>query len=369
MQPTSLSGGCLRRVTERGRHFWRTRSGAPAATLVGSGRVHYLIPSMETHSTTPKSTATDPPVERLTRLQFWAIVTLGVAIFLVGTGPVWRHPWSMDAFNAAVLYSYLPLPVLVAIGLWVKRRLGLKAFFLDTLEVLVLKYALTFGFALVVWSIVPAPPPAAALGARPVQARSAVPVEPAPPPTPIPEDQRGRVEGVVVAGTGAPVEGALVFVAAGLERYVFAAPERPLEIENDGNGIRPPVAAAVFGQPIFARSADGHLHTLVATKDDATLLNVPLLRSGAPSSVVFHEAHGVMELRCRVHQRTEAPALLGVFAHPYFAITGPDGRFAWSGVPAAALRVAARRSAEAGAREAPLAPGARVDMRIELHRQ
>ncbi len=285
---------------------------------------------------------------RLTRLQFWGIFAIGVFVFVFSTGPVWRHPWRIDTLNMAILYSYLPLPFLVAGGLAYKRRLGLKAFFLDTLEILLLKYGVTFGVAIALWTLVPAPPPppsfAGAHARDPASPRA--PAEPAPPPTPIPEDPQGIVEGVVTSARlgGAPLGEALVFIASGLEKYVFAAPEAALVLENDGSGVRPRLAAALFRQSIVARSADGHLHTLLAVKDGAALLNVPLLSSGVATPVSFLEAHGVMELRCRVHPGEEA-ALLGVFAHPFFAITGPDGRFSWKGVPAGALRVAARTRA------------------------
>jgi hypothetical protein len=95
--------------------------------------------------------------------------------------------------------------------------------------------------------------------------------------------------------------------------------------------------------PIAARSIDGHLHTFVATQGGTTLLNVPLLSSGLRTPVAFTEAHGLTEVRCSVHQHlgTERASALLVLTHPFSTITGEDGRFAWSGVPAGALRLAA----------------------------
>src|SRR4051812_28054341 len=104
--------------------------------------------------------AKDPPLLRLTRLQFWSIFALGVVIFLFSTGPVWRQPWQFDALNLAILYSYLPLPLLVLGGLAYKKRLGWRSFFLDTLEITLLKYSTTFGIALCLWSFAPPPPKA-----------------------------------------------------------------------------------------------------------------------------------------------------------------------------------------------------------------
>src|SRR4051794_25538467 len=97
------------------------------------------------------------PVLRLTRLQFWSFFAVALAIFLFSTGPVWRHPWKMDVLNMPILYSYLPLPLMVVAGLAYKRRLGLRAWFLDTLELTLLKYSVTFSLALVLWSVSPVP--------------------------------------------------------------------------------------------------------------------------------------------------------------------------------------------------------------------
>jgi hypothetical protein len=318
--------------------------------------------------------AEEPSVLRLTRAQFFGIIGVGVIIFLFSTGPLWRHPWRLDTLNQAVFYSYLPLPLLVVVGLWYKKRLGLRAFFLDTLAITLIKYSVTFGIALVLWSIAPAPPEEQSERAtRYLEAKAPAVNEPLPAPTPIAPSLTGTVTGAVVDRNGARVSGALVFISGGLEGLVFAAPETTVELENDGTGIRPRLAAAQLHQPILARSVDGHLHTLLAMKNEEAQFNVPLLRSGAKASVRFREAHGVMRLGCRVHQRkedgspAEEEAFLGVFGHPFFAITGADGRFSWNGVPAGALSVTVwdRRHGESR-REVPLLPLESVDVTMAL---
>jgi hypothetical protein len=303
-------------------------------------------------------------LQRLTRPQFWGFYAVAVAIFVFSTGPVWRHPWSMDLFNMAVLYSYLPLPPMVAIGLFYKRRFSLRAFFLDTLDLTLLKYATTFGISLVLWSLVPAPAPAAARAPRPPAQEEAA--EPLPAPTPIAPERTGSIEGVVVSHEGRPLEEALVHVESGLEGYVFAPPEAPLSLENDGSGVRPRLAAAHVHQAVLARSTDGHLHTLVAKRDGAALFNTPLLGSGAPSRLRIAGAAGIASLSCAVHQGAESPAHLAIFTHPFFAITGKDGRFAFKGVPAGTLRIAAWSGGAVTSKEIRLDPqgAGRLDLTL-----
>lgn len=292
-------------------------------------------------------TAEETPTLRLTPLQLWGFLGVAVAIFLFASGPVWEHPWDIGALNRAIFYSYAPLPVLVLIGLAYKRRLGIRAFVVDLLVLTLLKYSITFGIALVLWSVQSAPPSAAQTNvASPRKGLSVAPPPaptPAPPPTPIPEERAGVVRGIVLDGDGKPVKGALAYIAAGLEAWVFAAPQQEVALENRGAGIEPALAIAQLRQPIAARSTDGHLHTFIATQGGTTLLNLPLLSSGVPTPIAFAEAHGVIELRCSVHQHlgTEARSTLLVLTHPFSTITGEDGRFSWSGVPAGALRLAA----------------------------
>ncbi|HVY47662.1 MAG TPA: carboxypeptidase-like regulatory domain-containing protein [Minicystis sp.] len=284
----------------------------------------------------------DAPLPRLTRLQFWSIFGVALAIFLFATGPVWRHVWSIGVLNDAILWSYVPIPLMVTGALAYKRRLTLRAFFLDTLELTLLKYTVTFGLALVLWSIHEPPPVVFDYHApRPLLAAS-----PPPPPTPIDPARAGAVTGIVSDASGRAVEGALVYVAAGLEGVVFAPPKQVVTVQNDGASIRPSLAGAVLGQPIEARSSDGRMHTLVATAGGATIFNVPLLPAGTPRPVEVKEAHGPMELRCTVHPN-ERHAVLAVLSHPFFALTGADGRYRFAGVPEGRVRVAVTRDGKA----------------------
>jgi hypothetical protein len=282
----------------------------------------------------------EAPVERLTRRQFWICLGIVVAMFMFITGPVWAHPWNVNVLDVAIYISYIPIPFLVIGGLAWRRKLNARGAFLDMLEMTLIKYAITFSFALTLWAV--AKEPVTLRGFSLVPATAAVP-EPLPPPTVIPPETTGVLEGAVVDGAGNPVKGALVFIEAGLDAYVFAPPAEPVRLENTGAGIAPRLAAAQVGQPIFARSTDGHLHTFVASNSGSTLLNMPLISAGAFTPVNLRASNAVVTLACSVHPQpgVETPAHIGLFAHPFFAVTEDDGRFRFEGVPAGALRVGA----------------------------
>lgn len=283
------------------------------------------------------------PSQRLTRLQLWGFLAIAVGIFLFASGPVWQHPWDIGALNRAIFYSYAPIPLLVLGGLAWKKRLGIKAFVVDLLVLTLLKYSITFGIALVLWSLQGAPPVAAQTIHPAAHAAHPAAAAPAEAPTPVPEEKAGVVSGIVVDSVGKPVAGALAYIAAGLDGWVFAPPTTDLVLENNGKGLSPAVAIAQLRAPLAARSTNGQLHTFVATHDGKTLINVPLLSSSLRTPIAFTEAHGLIEVRCSVHQHlgTEQASTLLVLTHPFSAITGDDGRFVFRGVPAGALRLAA----------------------------
>lgn len=304
-----------------------------------------------------------PQSQGLPRLTFFVILTLVVVLFLVGRGPFWRQPWDIDALDSAIFWSYVPIPFLVLGGLLLARRFSWRFLFLETLLITLVKYAITFSIAMVLW-LLNDPPPRAAAG--PSLPRSAAPEAPALPPTPIAPEQRGAVRGTVKDATGRPVAGAFVFVSAGLEAFVFERPGAPVQVENDGAGVRPPLVVARAGQEILGRSLDGHLHTLVASGDVAgTTFNIPMMSSGAWSTVVVHEPAKLSRLRCTVHPTGEAPAYLVVLDHPYFTSSGQDGAFRLEGVPAAKLSLSAWH-AELGEATATLEIAGRSETSLDL---
>lgn len=285
----------------------------------------------------------------LPRPLFVGILVIVVALFLLARGPIWRSAYSAELFDSAIFWSYLPIPLLVAIGLFIARRFSWRFFFLESLAIAVLKYGLTFGIAILLWAT-KGPPPRPP--ATPPPPKPPVVEAPLPPPTPIAKERTGAVRGAVRSASGGAVAGALVYVAAGLESFVFERPTEPLHLENDGKVVRAkdtPSAAAWpdglivvrAGQTILGRSLDGHLHTLVAQGGaTGTTFNIPMMSSGVWSTVVVREPAKVSRLRCTVHPEGEATAHLAVLDHPYFTASSADGAFRIEGIPEGRVTIA-----------------------------
>ena len=127
------------------------------------------------------------------------------------------------------------------------------------------------------------------------------------------------------------VENALVSVKEGLGERVFAAPDTPLVIDQQGCFFVPRVAAAQVGQPVRFLNSDALLHNVRGVPQRSEGWNVSLSTKGASWMTSVPTAEPVIAIKCDIHPWMVA--YLGVFAHPYFAVTGPDGRFTLENLP------------------------------------
>jgi len=296
------------------------------------------------------------------------ILAVALAQFLIGHGNVWKKPFDWDR---SILFSYLTIAGLVFVDLMLRRRLKLLSWFLHSLEIVGIKFGLTAGF-LLFFLIVFHPKPVSLSAELPPSTRdSSAPVsgQDARLPSIFLPESLGEISGTVVNLAGKPVDGALVFVSAGLEGLVFEAPKQPVTLENDGTRFVPLLGVVQTGQPLVLRSANQELHTLLMMKRDRSwVFNVPMLGSGQGRTVFLKEPKGLVHVQCTVHGKREAEAQLAILNHPFFATSGVDGSFELSGVPAGALTLSAVKNGEGEATSALRLEGQkRISIRLSLH--
>ncbi len=261
------------------------------------------------------------------------IVGIAMAVFMFADGPVWRDPFAIDR---PIWLSYLTVPLLVAAVLAHNGRFRLRFFFLESLEVALLKYALSFCMAAIFWSAAERSPKRVA----PARAKPAVPrVHHQPVPSEIPLAKTGALSGTVLDARGQPVVGALVYVKSGLEALTFKIPDEPVVIHNDGSGY-PETAVVVHpGQALFLGSLDGQLHGATASDAEGQqVFNLPVVALGSLATGRAHRLRrswGIVRLRCQVHRAStgEKDGFLAVLSNPFYTRSGSDGAFLLEGVP------------------------------------
>lgn len=163
------------------------------------------------------------------------------------------------------------------------------------------------------------------------------------------------------------VADAFVYVKSGLEDRVFAVPEKPVVIDQRGCLFVPAVAGAQVDQPIRFLNGDDTIHNVHGTPAASAGWNFAMPRRGATRTLTITEPEVMVEVRCEVHPWMRAH--LGVLPHPYFAVTGADGRFALARLPAGRY-VLAVWHAYLGTREraVTLEPGARAEVDFDFGR-
>lgn len=123
----------------------------------------------------------------------------------------------------------------------------------------------------------------------------------------------------------------LVYIKTGLGDRVFAIPEEPVVIDQKGCLFIPRIAAAQSYQPIRFLNSDPTAHNVHGLPDNSQPWNFSLSVKGSARTIRVERPEAVIEIVCDIHGWMKA--YLGVFDHPYFALSAPDGRFTLEQVP------------------------------------
>lgn len=127
------------------------------------------------------------------------------------------------------------------------------------------------------------------------------------------------------------VQNAFVYVKKGLEGVGFPAPTEAATVRNETCLYRPHVLGVVTGQPIEFLNSDPTLHNVHALPEKQKPWNVGLPFQGMKIVKKFSDPEVMVRLKCDLHPWMVG--YIGVLPHPYFAVTGPDGRFELKNLP------------------------------------
>ncbi len=134
------------------------------------------------------------------------------------------------------------------------------------------------------------------------------------------------------------VENAFVYIKEGVSG-TFETPSASVVVDNTGCMYQPHVTGAMTHQSIELRNSDPTLHNVHAYPVNDKQWNVGLPFQGMSLKKKFSQPEIMVKLKCDVHPWMVG--YVGVLPHPYFAVTGKDGKFELKNLPAGTYKIEA----------------------------
>ena len=145
---------------------------------------------------------------------------------------------------------------------------------------------------------------------------------------------------MLVLGSGNTMGNIMVWISKGLPAgKTYPAPKTPVVLDQKGCVYMPHVMGIMVGQTYRILNSDGILHNI------HTLPKInPAFNRGQPATVKemttsFPKPEVMLQVKCDVHPWMNA--YIGVFTHPFFAVTGPDGKFTIPNLEAGTYEISA----------------------------
>jgi plastocyanin len=135
----------------------------------------------------------------------------------------------------------------------------------------------------------------------------------------------------IVVGPDGALQHAFVYVKSGLEKLTFPIPNDPVVIDQQKCRYTPRVVGVRVGQPLHIRNGDPLLHNVRSASDINQPFNQGQPVQGMAFVHTFTTREVMVPITCDVHAWMRA--YVAALEHPYFAVTGSDGRFALPDLP------------------------------------
>ncbi len=135
----------------------------------------------------------------------------------------------------------------------------------------------------------------------------------------------------LVLGNGSTMGNIMVYVSKGLPSgKTWPAPKTPVVLDQNGCQYKPHVMGIMVGQPYKILNSDGVLHNIHTLPQVNTPFNRAMPATLKEVTTSFSKEEAIFHIKCDVHPWMSA--YMGVFNHPFYSVTGTDGKFTISGL-------------------------------------
>jgi plastocyanin len=127
------------------------------------------------------------------------------------------------------------------------------------------------------------------------------------------------------------LENVFVYVKDGLGSRSFAVPTDAVTLTQSGCRYHPHVIGVMAGQTIKIVNGDPTTHNIHPTPKDNREWNESQAPQAAPLEKTFAREEIMMPVKCNQHPWMRM--FVNVVKSPFYAVTGPDGKFEIKGLP------------------------------------
>lgn len=144
---------------------------------------------------------------------------------------------------------------------------------------------------------------------------------------------------LLVLGPGNALANVFVSVKSGVPDKAYPAPSTPVVMDQHGCMYQPHVMGVMVGQKFLIKNSDGVLHNVHSLSKVNSPFNRAMPGTVTEAEYTFTKEEGMFKVKCDVHPWMGA--FIGVLKHPFFSVTGKDGKFEIKGLPAGTYEIEA----------------------------
>ncbi len=133
------------------------------------------------------------------------------------------------------------------------------------------------------------------------------------------------------AGDGADLANVFVYVKEGADKWAAPAPTTAAEINQEGCRYHPHVLGVMVNQPVKIVNSDDTTHNIHPTPANNREWNESQPPKGAPIEKTFAREEIMLPVKCNQHPWMKM--YINVVKTPWFAVTGPDGKYEIKDLP------------------------------------
>lgn len=135
---------------------------------------------------------------------------------------------------------------------------------------------------------------------------------------------------VLVLGSGNTLGN--IFVRVKSVSGSHSTPSTPVVMDQKGCKYTPHVMGVMVGQKFLIKNSDGLLHNVHSLAKVNQAFNRAMPAAVTEAEYTFDKEELMFKIKCDVHPWMAA--YVGVMTHPFYDVTGSDGKFEIKGVPA-----------------------------------